>query len=117
MATRAEIELIVTILRDWGTCFDLHLYEDAVRHCFGGAAAVDQEIDIVDEGHRLGRQTVRLIDPGTAFKLTSLRRDLEEFECHIRRFLRHTELRQVLWVNITLEEVSFVSISERRKNP
>jgi hypothetical protein len=103
-------ELLVAVLRDWGTGLDLQLYEEAVTHFFGGAECVEREVEVSLEGCRLGRQTVRLINSTTALKLTSLHRDLPSFETHAKRFLEHTGLESLAWVNIGLWEVTFVLI-------
>jgi GxxExxY protein len=105
-------EVAVGFLRDWGAGLDLQLYEEAVTHFLGGPEHVHQEIDVVRDGRVLGRQTVRLVNPETAFKLTTLQRDLSAFESHTKRFLQHTRLRHVAWINITLEEVTFVLVSK-----
>lgn len=104
-------DIVVELLRDWGTCLDLQLYEDAVTHFFGGPESVYRERDVICDGHRVGTQSVRLIDDTTAFKLTSLRRDLDTFESHTQRLLQHTRLERMLWANVTLREVVFIVVS------
>jgi len=105
-------EIVIAFLRDWGVGLDLQLYTDAVTHFFGGRERVEQEIDVMSHGQRVGRQMVRLVNPTTAFKLTALRRDLEAFESHTRRFLEHTRLEHVLWINVGSAEVTFAVISK-----
>lgn len=105
-------EIVIGFLKDWGTGLDLQLYTDAVTHFFGGRERVEQEIEIVSHGHVIGRQTARLVDSATAFKLTALHRDLDTFETHIRRFLNHTRLENVLWINVTSGEVTFSTVSK-----
>ncbi len=104
-------EIMLELLRDWGTCLDLQLYEDAVTHFFGGEERVHRELDVISNGHRVGGQTFRLIDNATGFKITSLRHDLEGFESHVQRLLQHTQLERMLWVNVVLREVTFAVIS------
>jgi len=82
----------VAFLRDWGTCLDLHLYEEALTHFLGGGDAVVAEANVVTDGRRLGTQRVRLTGRATAFKITALPdRDRRHFEDHTRRFLQHTD--------------------------
>jgi GxxExxY protein len=100
------------LLSDWGAGLDVLLYEDAVTHFFGGPEKVLRETDIVMDGRRLGRQTVRLINPLTMLKVTSLQRDHAAFEEHLLKLLKHTTLRYVAWINIRLHEVRFVLISK-----
>jgi len=103
-------ELLLAMLQDWGTCLDLELYIDALSHFFGGSETVIRDVEVRSHGVVVGIQKLRLINDSTAFKLTSLSRDLESFESHVQRLLQHTELEEMLWVNITLEEVAFVSV-------
>ncbi len=104
--------LIVELLRDWGTGLDLRLYEEAVTFFLGGRERVIREIDIVNQGRKIGRQLARLADSEAIFKITSLHRDLDLFESHARRFLEHTELNRILWINVNLHKVTFKTISK-----
>ncbi len=114
MSTAAECQrfqdILVAMLQDWGTCLDLELYTDALTHFFGGVETVFRNVEVRSHGVIVGTQKLRLINESTAFRLTSLSRDLENFESHLRRLLQHTLLKEILWVNVTLEEVAFVSV-------
>lgn len=103
-------ELLVTLLRDWGTYLELELYAEAVTHFFGGPERVVLDVDVTSNGIIVGTQKLRLLNETTAFKLTSLSHDLESYESHLRRLLLHTQLRRMLWVNVTLEEVAFFCV-------
>jgi hypothetical protein len=46
-----------------------------------------------------------------AFALTSLHEADPDFESHVRRLLRHTDLEAILWANISLKMVTFTTIS------
>ena len=104
-------EILISCLQDWGTGLELPLYDDAVVHCFGGKAVVEREIEVVSNGHRVGIQSVRMLNPTTAFKLTSITRDLKGYESHMRRFMEFTQLKHVFWANITSRHVLFNLIS------
>ncbi len=96
------------------TGLDVHLYEEAVTHRFGGPERVERKVEVVRDGQVIGRQRTCLLDPATAFKITTLRKDLAAYESHLRRFLDHTGLERFLWANITLGEVSFRDV--RKEN-
>lgn len=100
-------DLFVPILRDWGTGLDLKLYEEALVHFFGGADRVVRPVEIFDGELKVGTQTLPLISPDTALRITALSRDLDEFENHLRRFLHHTRLRAIQWVNVRHQLVAF----------
>ena len=104
-------DVLIECLRDWGSGLDLRLYTDALTHSFGGLEAVEREIDVSSHGQWLGRHQVRLINPATAFRLTSRDGNFSECESDLRRFLRHTSLDCIFWANITLKEVRFIQIT------
>ncbi len=106
-------ELVTACLRDWGTGLDLQLYEQALMHHLGGQPAVERDVEVCSGGQRLGSHSVRQINPVTAYKLTSIYKDLKAFESHLRRFIEFTPLEHLVWVNVTLHKVVCVLISKR----
>ncbi len=105
---------LLAFLRDVGAGLDVHLYESAISHFFGGVDAVHHEVDVMLNGSCCGRQNVRLAAPKWAFKATTIDdAEMPGFEDHTRRFLRHTSLEGIHWINITRALVTFRSISKR----
>jgi GxxExxY protein len=100
-------KLLTEMLRDLGTGLELSLYEEAIEQCFGGNTAIGTDVDVRIDGHHVGRQSFRLIAPGIAFKLTAFEKDLDRFEEHARRLLKHVDLQAIAWANIGLKEVQF----------
>ncbi len=100
-------DLFVAILRDWGTGLDLRLYEEALTHFFGGEGLVVRPVDILDGDSRVGAQKLPLLVPDSALRITALNRDVERVEEQLNRFLRHTSLRTIQWVNVARKLVSF----------
>jgi GxxExxY protein len=110
-ASRPLQPWLLGFLRRVGVGLDVHLYEAAVAHVFGGNEAVEREIDIVAGNRQVGRQKVRLASPDHAFKVTTIAKaDVPLFEDHARRFLTHTTLRGIHWINITRARVRFRTI-------
>jgi GxxExxY protein len=104
-------ERMEAAIRDWGAALDRGLYEEAATHFCGRDAEPLTEIEIRAHDRRLGLQKVRLADPSTALKVTCLDADyLEDFEHHARRFLAHTSLRAIQWINITRSLVQFKTL-------
>ncbi len=102
---------MVDALRDWGTALDLGLYEEAATHFAGRNSEPLSEVEILVHDRHLGVQKVRLADPATALKVTALDGDgAMEFEWHARRFLAHTSLRTIQWINITRPTVQFTTL-------
>ncbi|MCU0979918.1 MAG: GxxExxY protein [Pirellulaceae bacterium] len=103
-------ELLRELLADWGGFLQLPLYYDAVSHFFGGPDRVIQDIPVVRDGHPVTTQRVHLLDPTTAFKLTALGSGLDTLEQHLHRFLRHTQLDAIHWVNLHHHDVTFTTL-------
>jgi GxxExxY protein len=98
-------DFFIAALRDWGTGLDLHLYESTISHIFGGEDAVLREIEIIVDGVKVGVQKVRLTSSGAAFKVTAIDDGDERYEQHARRFLEHSLLPAIHWVNVTRDVV------------
>jgi hypothetical protein len=58
----------------------------------------------------LGKERRHLLDPTTAFKLTALGSGLDTLEQHLHRFLRHTQLDAIHWVNLHHHDVTFITL-------
>jgi GxxExxY protein len=108
-ASRVE-EVLVPLLRDWGVGLELPLYEEALTHFLGGEAAVNHDVEVLGNGASLGVQRLRLAAPRVAFKVTAFSEHLDAFEAHARRFLQHTALDGILWINIARDRVTLTSI-------
>lgn len=105
---------LVAALADWGTGLDIHLYEQACTHFFGGPEKVLSEVEIVMEDRRLGTQPVRLAAPGVAFKVTTMSHSgFSAFEDHARRFLAHSTLDAIHWINIFRDTVVFKTLRQK----
>lgn len=107
------MEPMLAAIHDWGAALDIALYEEAATHFCGRDACPFDEIEIRIGERCLGSQKVRLADPSTALKITALGEDnLADFECHAHRFLAHSSLEAVQWINITRQVVQFKTIQE-----
>lgn len=103
-------DILVPLLRDWGTALELSLYEEAVTFFLGGDSAVLTDVGIQSEGVSLGRQSFRLVAPGVAFKLTALEDYLDNFESHARRLLKFASLDAILWANLGRKTLSLQTL-------
>ena len=103
-------EVLIALIRDWGACLDLALYEEAVTHFMGGESVL-QDIQVND----IGSQRARLIAPDVSFKITALPENTDAFVSHARRFLSHTPLRAILWANMTPKGLRFYTIQNDDK--
>jgi GxxExxY protein len=103
-------DVLVAILRDWGTCLDLELYEEAIVHFLGGPQQVVKPVDVYLGGARLGQQRLNLISPGTSVCISALNDGQSRYGDQLRRFLGYTGLKAIQWVNVGRKLVSFRTI-------
>ena len=100
------------LLRDLGTGLDVSLYEEAVMHSLGGEGEVLREIEVFGDGQIIGRQKFKLSGPLTHFRITALdERSRPGYADHLRRFLEHTSLEGIHWINATRREVTFTTLT------
>jgi hypothetical protein len=100
-------EVLTAVLSDWGTGLDLQLYQEALLHLLWGEGQLPSEIEVGTPEHSLGRQSMPMAAPRIAFALTALPGADADYESHLRRFRRFTELEAILCVNISLGLVTF----------
>ncbi|HQX54147.1 MAG TPA: GxxExxY protein, partial [Planctomycetaceae bacterium] len=98
-ASRFE-DVLVSLVRDWGTGLTRSLYYEAVTALLGGEVQCRRFTQTHWQGIPTGRQPVDMIDDVAAFEITCKRRELEAYESHLQRFLENTTLESILWVNI-----------------
>src|SRR5690242_13358354 len=47
-------DLLVPVLRDWGTCLEISLYEEAVTHFLGREQSVLKKVGVLWDGNSIG---------------------------------------------------------------
>lgn len=104
---------VEAFLRDWGTGLDLQLYIEALTHFLGGEDRVLREIAVISEGRCISQQKVRCAGKDSFFKITALTDNLESFESHASRFLQHTDLKHMHWINVGLRAVTMKTFSKK----
>jgi GxxExxY protein len=106
-ASRQLRGLVVELLDDWGAFLETSLYRAAVIDSFGGPEVAVQRIGIHDHGTPLGTQETCLIADDTAFALTAMTKVKAEMQDHLQRFLAHTSLNAIQWINMDHHEIDF----------
>lgn len=87
------------------------LYRDAITHFLGGESNVVRNIEIHSAGRRLGHQRVHLVAPGMAFSVTTAIHRPDIVCEHLHRFLRHTDLQAMQWINLNAQTVTLHTIT------
>ncbi len=104
-------ERMIAVLQDWGTGLEVGLYGEVAAWLCGQTPDTETKIEIRQNGRLLGSQPVRLASPSVALRTSALPPErLADYEMHLRRFLEHTCLHSIQWVNITRQLVQFKTI-------
>jgi GxxExxY protein len=102
-------EALPRLLADWGAFLDPVLYRDALSHLVGG---VESEIPIRSAGEPIGTQKVHTLSGHIAFSVTAYTHKPDTVLEHQRRFLRHTDLRAVQWINFNRHRIDLRTITK-----
>lgn len=109
---RAFLTLACELLSDWGTRLDPVLYSEALlAHLPEGK---ETRIEIISDGRPIGSKQVRLARPAIAMKVTTSKKP-RPLEIQFQKFINHTNLKALLWVNLNKNEITFSTI--RKNNP
>ena len=79
-------------------------------HFLGGKDVVIAPVDIIDNGKIVGQQKMPLLNKTTAFHFSTVTENLCLYKEHIKRLLKHSDLKTVLVVNINKEKVTLKTI-------
>ena len=105
-------DLVVALLRDWGTGLSQNLYFDAITANLGGEEQVVQAMPMEFDGRSVGRQKFSLLDSTTAFHITTYKKSERDVQFkHLRKMILASQLNRMQWVNIARGEVSFQTIT------
>lgn len=105
-------QLVLGLVSEWGAFLDTQLYYDAINHFLGGEEQVIKRIEIVKDSRVLGTQRVHLLNPEIAFKVSAVTKTKTFYEQHLRRFLNHTSLKAIQWINFEHNKIVFSTISK-----
>lgn len=102
-------ETMAALLADWGAFLDFRLYREAFVHFLGGPEAIIRDQPVFSGTRLVGRQKVHMLDDDFAFTVTATKSG-KNMATHLKRFLEHTRLRGVAWVNLNRHDVEFATI-------
>lgn len=102
----------IELLQDWGAFLEVSLYREAIVHFLGGPTVACPAIGIFDGVRLLGHQSVCLLTKDTIFACTAVTHALDQIWEHQRRFLSHTQMQRVQWVNLNRAQIEFCTISK-----
>ena len=103
-------DIMHQLLTDWGAFLDPILYRDAVTHFLGGEERVMREIDVQSADELIGTQKTHMLTDDIAFSVTTSTHRPESVFEHQRRFLKHTRLRAIQWINLNHHQIELRTI-------
>ncbi len=103
-------DFLSAILDDWGAFLQISLYRDAIAHFFSGAGCAKKRIPVFDNQHKVGQHEVCLIADDTCLAMTAVKSSTETMQNHLQRFLCHTNLSCLQWVNFNNHEIRLQTI-------
>ncbi len=103
-------QMAVALFQNWGGFLSVSLYQEAIIHFLGGRETAETQVDFIVGSQVVGRQKVKLLDDTTAFEMTAVKDKPHFYEEHLRRLLRHTDLRAIQWVNMINHDITFKTI-------
>ena len=98
-------------LEDWGARLSPTLYRDAITHFLGGKSEVVHKVEVRSDLGPLGEQEVHHVAPGVAFSVTAATHRPDIVLEHQRRFLQHTALRAMQWINLNGQTITLHTIT------
>jgi hypothetical protein len=104
---------MIALLEDWGAFLEVELYREALTHLLGGEQMVCKRVAVYSDKRVLGEQAVHLVDAETAFSVTAVAGDSKGIREHQERFLRHTALRALQWINLNHQLIEFSTLQNR----
>ncbi len=103
-------EMFVRLLADWGAFLQVALYRDAIMHFLGGPEVALRKIPILDGDQSLGFDEVCLLCDDTALAFTALTDGQPRMRDHLQRFLGHTRLACMQWINLNHHDIEFTTL-------
>ena len=105
-------DTLTRCLEQWGAFLDPNLYRDALTHFFGGDEQVVREIPVVSNGVTIGTQEMRLLTDDIAFAVTASTHRPDIVLDHQQRFLKHTPLRAIQWINLNHNTIELRTVAK-----
>jgi len=103
-------KLLINLLKEWGAFLDINLFYEAINHFRGGKEHVVKEIKVIQNGNVMGHQRIHLLNSKVAFKISAVTKEIENYEKHLHRFIKYTDLKAIQWVNFNHHDVVFKTI-------
>ncbi len=105
-------DTMIELLSDWGAFLECNLYRDALTHFLGGPAVVIRRIPVYSDERLIGEQEVHLVSEDVAFAVSAVTESTDGMRIHLGRFMTHTRLKHLQWINLNHHRIEFITLSE-----
>lgn len=105
--------LVLSLLEDWGAFLSVDLYQEALVHFLGGEETIMKFVDVVSDHQIIGRKKVCSLNGREAIHLSAMTTRMDGYEAHLRRFLAHTSLDSIQWINFNQDQIVFKTILKK----
>lgn len=103
---------VIELINDWGAFLEAGLYREALTHFLGGPERVITKVPVHSGSRLVGEQPVHLLTRDTAFAITAVTGNRAAMQEHQIRFLKHTPLRFIQWINLNHHEIEFTTLAK-----
>jgi len=104
------IDIVNSILKEWGCFLNVHLYEEALVHFLGGHEKLRKRVNIMHEGRLVGTHPMCQVDEMNGIHVSSVVKGIDQYRKHLERMLFHTDLKHMVWINFSRNKVQFIYI-------
>lgn len=101
---------MINLLMDWGAFLNTDLYKEALCYLLGDGENIIQPIEIRSRNTVLGKQKIPLLSSNESFCISSIRNGTKAYRTHMERFLQHTSLNYLHWINIDNQTIQFETL-------
>ncbi|QDV88022.1 GxxExxY protein [Planctomycetes bacterium TBK1r] len=98
------------LLADWGAFLNLALYREALGHLLNGPQTTLRRVPIFDGDRQIGMHDVFLLSKDSILALTAVITGIDEMRQQLERFLNHTRMRCIQWINMHHHQIAFETI-------
>ena len=105
-------KILIDLLKDWGVFLDFNLYKEALVHFLGGRDNLIRRVDILNGSTVIGQQKAIMLNDHTVMHISGIPGTLKHYKKHILRFLEHTNMATVQWINFDKQNISLITLKK-----
>ena len=107
-------KLMLELLHDWGAYLEVPLYREALAFLISGQEKSSRRVEVFSGESVIGVQPVNLLTDDVAFSVTAVTRSPQQMEGHLQRFLNHTRLEAIAWINLHHADITFTTLRKAK---